>query len=201
MTRVNAVTVTPLVQAPTSSPRGCPRFDMAKLFRIACHPCRWRSGSFSDSASKVSLTRTPSGAWLNWPATFRPSPNLYSLSSRGTIREYVRARTRPHRGRTALPPLTAPRQPRGCDIRPPRLWPAGEGRGSSSKAGRGSLSGAAPRSPRPRPRGSGRCSRGLLTIASSFMRPWHLGQARTSTPNVRARSSAHGRYPPARFDV
>jgi len=42
---------------------------------------------------------------------------------------------------------------------------------------------------------------GSVTIASSFMRPWHLGQARTSTANVRARSSAHGRYPPARFGV
>ena len=42
---------------------------------------------------------------------------------------------------------------------------------------------------------------GSVTMASSLMRPWHLGQARTFTPNVRARSSAHGRYPPARFGV
>ena len=42
---------------------------------------------------------------------------------------------------------------------------------------------------------------GSVTMASSFMRPWHLGQARTSTANVRARSSAHARYPPARLGV
>jgi hypothetical protein len=34
-------------------------------------------------------------------------------------------------------------------------------------------------------------------MASSLIRPWHLGQARTSTAKVRAKSSAHGRYPPA----
>ena len=34
---------------------------------------------------------------------------------------------------------------------------------------------------------------GSLTSASSLIRPWHLGQARTSTAKVRARSSAHGR--------
>src|SRR6266545_4977987 len=42
---------------------------------------------------------------------------------------------------------------------------------------------------------------GSVTIAISFRRPWHLGQARTSTPNVRARSCAHPRYPPAPFGV
>ena len=42
---------------------------------------------------------------------------------------------------------------------------------------------------------------GSVTIAISFRRPWHLGQARTSTPNVRARSSAHPRHPPAPFGV
>jgi hypothetical protein len=34
---------------------------------------------------------------------------------------------------------------------------------------------------------------GSLTSASSLIRPWHLGQARTSTAKVRAKSSAHGR--------
>src|SRR5687768_12830695 len=38
-------------------------------------------------------------------------------------------------------------------------------------------------------------------MASSLMRPWHFEQARRSTPKVRARSSAHGRYPPGRFGV
>jgi hypothetical protein len=33
---------------------------------------------------------------------------------------------------------------------------------------------------------------GPLTSASSFIRPWQVGQARTSTAKVRARSSAHG---------
>jgi Tol biopolymer transport system component len=36
-------------------------------------------------------------------------------------------------------------------------------------------------------------------LASSFRRPWHWGQARTSTANVRARSSGHGRYPLVRL--
>jgi hypothetical protein len=39
---------------------------------------------------------------------------------------------------------------------------------------------------------------GSFTIASSFIRPWQLGQASTSTAKVRARNSAHARYPLAR---
>src|SRR6266545_3968500 len=42
---------------------------------------------------------------------------------------------------------------------------------------------------------------GSVTSASGFMRPLHLGQASMSTANVRARSSAQGRYPPAPFGV
>jgi hypothetical protein len=34
---------------------------------------------------------------------------------------------------------------------------------------------------------------GLFTSASSFIRPWHVGQASTFTAKVRAKSSAHGR--------
>ncbi len=34
---------------------------------------------------------------------------------------------------------------------------------------------------------------GLLTSASSFIRPWQVGQASTSTAKVCAKSSAHGR--------
>jgi hypothetical protein len=40
---------------------------------------------------------------------------------------------------------------------------------------------------------------GFFTSAMSFIRPLHLGHSRTSTANVRARSSAHGRYVAARF--
>jgi hypothetical protein len=36
---------------------------------------------------------------------------------------------------------------------------------------------------------------GAVRMASSFMRPLQVGHARTSTSNVRFRSSAHGRYP------
>ena len=36
-----------------------------------------------------------------------------------------------------------------------------------------------------------------LITAKSLMRPWHEGQHRTSTAKVRAKSSAHRRYPPA----
>ena len=36
-----------------------------------------------------------------------------------------------------------------------------------------------------------------LTSASSVIRPWQVGHESTSTASVRARSSAHGRYPPA----
>ena len=36
---------------------------------------------------------------------------------------------------------------------------------------------------------------GIFTTASNFIRPWQLGQPRTSNPKVRLRSSAHGRYP------
>ncbi len=43
---------------------------------------------------------------------------------------------------------------------------------------------------------------GFFTSAMSFMRPLHFGHSRTSTANVRARSSAHGRYvDPARFCI
>jgi hypothetical protein len=38
---------------------------------------------------------------------------------------------------------------------------------------------------------------GSWITASSRMRPWQEGQRRTSTAKVRAKSSAHGRYPPA----
>jgi hypothetical protein len=34
---------------------------------------------------------------------------------------------------------------------------------------------------------------GSSTVASNLIRPWHLGQSRTSTAKVRARSSAQGR--------
>jgi hypothetical protein len=34
---------------------------------------------------------------------------------------------------------------------------------------------------------------GLLTSPSSFIRPWQVGQASTSTAKVRPKSSAHGR--------
>ncbi len=37
---------------------------------------------------------------------------------------------------------------------------------------------------------------GPLTSPSSFIRPWQVGQASTSTAKVRAKSSAQGRYPP-----
>ena len=40
---------------------------------------------------------------------------------------------------------------------------------------------------------------GSLTSASSFIHPWQVGQASTSTAKVRAKSSAQGRYPPARL--
>ncbi len=38
---------------------------------------------------------------------------------------------------------------------------------------------------------------GSWIMATNLMRPWQEGQVRTSTAKVRAKSSAHGRYPPA----
>jgi hypothetical protein len=38
---------------------------------------------------------------------------------------------------------------------------------------------------------------GSSTSPSSFIRPWQVGQASTSTAKVRASSSAQERYPPA----
>ena len=36
---------------------------------------------------------------------------------------------------------------------------------------------------------------GSWIMATNLMRPWQEGQVRTSTAKVRAKSSAHGRYP------
>jgi hypothetical protein len=55
-----------LAQTYLPLPCGCLRFDISgELVNIACQPWRWTSGSFSDSASNVSLTRTPLAAWVN----------------------------------------------------------------------------------------------------------------------------------------
>jgi hypothetical protein len=96
------------------------------------------------------------------PPRSRPGTSL--LRPGGALRRADPAqradRSTPRPAPRSRPAPMAPRLPRRCDTRPRHRAPAGEGRGSSSMAGRGWASGALPRSPRPPRRGSGRCSRG-----------------------------------------